>query len=284
MSAILLTSRRESRSRTQYAARRLSRAGEPRATALFAPRRKPRTPELGARNCEPRGAEPWTGKLERAAAALEDLILAGDAPRSVRDRATLARAWVATDETDACANASQSSELVIDRITHTVRIGALQLDLKSRWTLRSLLYAFVDRHDRHLTRDAITETLWSASYHPLRHDSSIKSNIRRLRILLADAGAAIECTPEGYQLVVRARKPQQTRLGLMSPAAAASTRSRLLSEPKIAPRKVATLPLTETSDDRITPSHLVFTAETCRGQNVSEVTFPGAPHLSSGTK
>ena len=140
--------------------------------------------------------ESWTDKLADAVAALDVLIGTGEVPRAIRDRAKAARACVATAET---------CDLIIDRRRHTVQIGDQRVCLGARWTLRSLFYAFVDHRDHHLTRDEIAERLWAVTYHPLRHDSSIKSNIRRLRMLLVETGAEIECAPEGYKLVLPPR-------------------------------------------------------------------------------
>jgi DNA-binding response OmpR family regulator len=74
--------------------------------------------------------------------------------------------------------------------------------LSVRPMLRRLLYAFAVAPGYHLDRSAIARSLWSADYDPLRHESSLKSNIRRLRDLLEGTGMTIETEAEGYRLLL----------------------------------------------------------------------------------
>jgi DNA-binding response OmpR family regulator len=65
-----------------------------------------------------------------------------------------------------------------------------------------LLYAFASAPGGLLSRDMITRTLWDSDYAPDRHDNSLKTNIRRLRTLIAGTGAAIRIECAGYRLVL----------------------------------------------------------------------------------
>lgn len=66
--------------------------------------------------------------------------------------------------------------------------------------LRRLLYRFAISPGHRLTREQITRTLWSIEYDPSRHESSLKSNVHRLRKLLAATDATIETIEDGYRL------------------------------------------------------------------------------------
>ena len=98
--------------------------------------------------------------------------------------------------------AEPSGVLVIDGELHEIQVGAHRLSLASRAVLRRLIYAFACAPGRHLTRDVIARVLWDTSYDPLRHESSLRSSIRRLRSLLADTGAVLHSEPSGYRLVL----------------------------------------------------------------------------------
>jgi hypothetical protein len=90
--------------------------------------------------------------------------------------------------------------LVIDGVHHEVRDGELRVVMASRTVLRRLLYAFIRAADHYLDHDAITRALWSCDYDPLRHGSSVHSNIRRLRGLFAGTRLAIQTDGSGYRL------------------------------------------------------------------------------------
>jgi DNA-binding SARP family transcriptional activator len=89
---------------------------------------------------------------------------------------------------------------VIDGIRHEIRDGEIRVALSARIIPRRLLYAFVAAVDHHLDRDAITRALWACDYDPLRHASSLHSNIRRLRHLLDGTRLTIQTEENGYRL------------------------------------------------------------------------------------
>jgi hypothetical protein len=90
--------------------------------------------------------------------------------------------------------------LVIDGARNELRQGARWIPLHSRFVLRRLLYVFASTPGHRLTRETIARALWEVDYDPRRHESSLKSNIRRLRHLLAGTNAVIETTENGYRL------------------------------------------------------------------------------------
>ena len=78
----------------------------------------------------------------------------------------------------------------------------MRVALASHMVLRRLLYAFVAADGHYLDCTAIARALWRCEYMPLRHASSIKSNIRRLRDLLEGTRAAILADQDGYRLTL----------------------------------------------------------------------------------
>lgn len=96
------------------------------------------------------------------------------------------------------------TELVIDRERHEVRCGGRRLSLVARPALRTLLYAFADQPTGHLSHDDIAEALWQTLYDPARHANTLKSAVRRLRVVLGDLGVEILPEPGGYRLARRA--------------------------------------------------------------------------------
>lgn len=95
----------------------------------------------------------------------------------------------------------RAPSLVIDGVRHEIRIGTRRLPLSSRPVMRQLLYAFAGAPAHHLTCGLIAHVLWNADYDPLRHENTLKSNIRRLRALLAGI-AEIQSEHAGYHLVL----------------------------------------------------------------------------------
>lgn len=91
--------------------------------------------------------------------------------------------------------------LTIDATRHELCIGAIRYSLATRRALRALLYAFAAAPGHTLSRDAIAHALWRTTYDPLRHDSSLKSSIRRLRALLGASSATIEAVDAGYRFI-----------------------------------------------------------------------------------
>jgi DNA-binding winged helix-turn-helix (wHTH) protein len=98
--------------------------------------------------------------------------------------------------------AALTSSVVIDGIRHQVADRGVRVALTSRVVLRRLLYAFAAANGHHLDRNAICHALWDCNYAPLRHESSVKSNIRRLRELLAGTRVVIQTDRDGYRLSV----------------------------------------------------------------------------------
>jgi len=92
--------------------------------------------------------------------------------------------------------------LVIDGERHEIRFGTHRLPLTSRSVSRHLLYALAGAPRHHLTRDMIARALWNTDYNPLRHESTLKSNIRRLRSLLAGTHAEVQSDENGYRLLL----------------------------------------------------------------------------------
>ena len=92
--------------------------------------------------------------------------------------------------------------LVIDGEHHEIRFGSHRLPLTSRSVSRQLLYAFAAAPRHHLTREMIARALWNTEYDPVRHESTLKSNIRRLRSLLAGTNVEVQNDSKGYRLLL----------------------------------------------------------------------------------
>lgn len=97
--------------------------------------------------------------------------------------------------------ATAEVELAIDRERHEVSRGARRLSLATRPALRALLYAFDERAAR--SHDELAEALWQTPYDPARHASTLKSHVRRLRVLLGELDLEILPEPGGYRLAPR---------------------------------------------------------------------------------
>lgn len=100
---------------------------------------------------------------------------------------------------------AQECGLVIDGARHELRLGSRRIALGARPVARRLLYAFAGAPSHHLPRGAIARVLFATDYDPLRHDNTLKSNIRRLRALLAGL-AELHSEQGGYHL----RLPDRT--------------------------------------------------------------------------
>jgi DNA-binding response OmpR family regulator len=94
-----------------------------------------------------------------------------------------------------------SFSIVIDARSHELRIRDRIVSLRKRTVLRRLLYALTRRLGRPVSKDDLTEALWSRPYNPLVHDNPLKSNIRHARHILAAAHIEIEFDEPGYRLV-----------------------------------------------------------------------------------
>jgi DNA-binding response OmpR family regulator len=92
--------------------------------------------------------------------------------------------------------------LVIDGLRHELRMSGRRIPLGARPVARQLLYAFAGTPARRLTRSMIARVLWAVDYDPLRHDSTVKSNIRRLRTLLAGLAEVHTEADGGYHLLL----------------------------------------------------------------------------------
>lgn len=114
--------------------------------------------------------------------------------------AMLYEAWSGAAAEPSVAEPVAEDTLVIDGEHHEIHVGKHRVSLGSRAVLRRLIYAFACSPDHHLSRDVIARVLWDAAYDPLRHESSLKSNIRRLRELLTGTGAALQSESDGYRM------------------------------------------------------------------------------------
>lgn len=100
------------------------------------------------------------------------------------------------------AEVAKSVAIVIDRVHHVLRTGDHEIVLRSRPSLRILLYAMLSRMDQTFDKAALADALWSARYQPKRHDSALWVNMKRLRDLLAGSGLRIVSDGTGYRVVV----------------------------------------------------------------------------------
>jgi tetratricopeptide (TPR) repeat protein len=116
--------------------------------------------------------------------------------------AQLYQALLEPGATPQLADDHRERSLVIDGERHELRFGIHRLPLTSRSVSRHLLYAFAGAPKHHLTRDMIARALWDADYDPLRHESTLKSSIRRLRSLLAGTDAEVISDHNGYRLML----------------------------------------------------------------------------------
>jgi hypothetical protein len=98
--------------------------------------------------------------------------------------------------------AASDPAVVIDGVRHEIADRHVRVSLASRVVLRQLVYAFAAADGYFLDRNAITRALWSCDYAPLRHESSVKSNIQRLRTLLDETRLTIHTERDGYRLSV----------------------------------------------------------------------------------
>jgi len=101
------------------------------------------------------------------------------------------------------APARTSIAIVIDRNDHVVRVaGEVALELGSRPTLRSLLYALAGEPGKALDKASLATALWPGKYRAERHDSALWVNLKRLRDRLAGTGLRLVTEAVGYRIVV----------------------------------------------------------------------------------
>lgn len=93
-------------------------------------------------------------------------------------------------------------EAVLDARNHVLRLGGREVSLRKRPVLRRLLYALASRPGTVLTKEQLAVAVWSTDYDPLRHDNSLRVNVRYLRELLAGTPLSVEFDDTGYRLLV----------------------------------------------------------------------------------
>ena len=94
------------------------------------------------------------------------------------------------------------ARVVLDTRSHELRHETDRISLKTRPVLRRLLYALASRPNVVVSKDDLVQKMWSVAYDPLRHDTPLWQNIRRLRQLVATVGLAVEVDESGYRLLV----------------------------------------------------------------------------------
>ena len=82
-----------------------------------------------------------------------------------------------------------------------LRVGEHRIDLVRRPVLQRLLDALARKYDQVVSVDELVMQVWEVEYHPLRHDNTLRVNVRRLRNLLAHTGLSIEKVSGGYRLL-----------------------------------------------------------------------------------
>jgi DNA-binding response OmpR family regulator len=99
--------------------------------------------------------------------------------------------------------ASDRKELAVDGVNERVmRRGRVVADLRRRTLLKRLLFLFAGAPGRLFAKEDIVSRVWGVSYHPLRHDAALFTNVMRLRRLLGENGQDILRVGEGgYRFV-----------------------------------------------------------------------------------
>jgi DNA-binding response OmpR family regulator len=94
-------------------------------------------------------------------------------------------------------------DLAIDGVNDRVlRRGHAIADLRRRTLLKRLLFLFAGAPGRLYAKEDIVSRVWGVSYHPLRHDAALFTNVMRLRRLLGENGQDILRVGEGgYRFV-----------------------------------------------------------------------------------
>ncbi len=94
-------------------------------------------------------------------------------------------------------------ELAIDGVNdRVIRRGRVIADLRRRTLLKRLLFLFAGAPGRLYAKEDIVSRVWGVSYHPLRHDAALFTNVMRLRRLLGENGQDILRVGEGgYRFV-----------------------------------------------------------------------------------
>jgi hypothetical protein len=93
-------------------------------------------------------------------------------------------------------------DLLVDAVSQCIfRKGEKVADLRRRSLLKKLLFLFAAKPGHVFSKEEIVEQVWEVSYHPLRHDAALFTNIMRIRRLLGeDGGELIAVSEDGYRL------------------------------------------------------------------------------------
>jgi DNA-binding response OmpR family regulator len=99
--------------------------------------------------------------------------------------------------------AIERRDLAIDGVNdRVIRRGRVIADLRRRTLLKRLLFLFAGAPGRLYPKEDIVSRVWGVSYHPLRHDAALFTNVMRLRRLLGENGQDILRVGEGgYRFV-----------------------------------------------------------------------------------
>ena len=92
------------------------------------------------------------------------------------------------------------ADVIVDGLHHEVRAGGRIIALERRPVLRRLLYAMAARVNQPVNKEELVRAAWDAEYDPRRHDTTLRVNIRRLRVILGDEELAVERDEVGYRL------------------------------------------------------------------------------------
>src|SRR5690606_30250020 len=99
-----------------------------------------------------------------------------------------------------------------------LRRGGVVADLRRPSLLMLPLFRFAGALGRVFSKEELVELIWRLSYHPLRHDAALFTNIMRARRLLGPDGAELlQCSEEGYRFVPRSDFLFVTAPGLSAP-------------------------------------------------------------------
>jgi AAA domain len=141
------------------------------------------------------------GRHDAARRALQDAETEARSENADEDVVPALDAWARETEARRESGAPLKADLVLDATRHELRHGPTRSSLKSRPVLRRLLYALAAKPGVVLSKDELTQSMWGLAYDPLRHDTPLWQNIRRLRKFVTPAGLGVEVDEEGYRLI-----------------------------------------------------------------------------------
>lgn len=138
--------------------------------------------------------------LDIAAGILSDLGLASERPYRV---VSAGGSHNLVADTDPARLRLDQRALVIDAVREVItRHGEDIADLRRRSLLKRLVFLLGGAPGRVFSKEELVETIWQVSYHPLRHDAALFTNIMRIRRLLgADGADLLRVCEDGYRLV-----------------------------------------------------------------------------------